>query len=234
MEYPDSSVFIPFILYYFCDAIFVMKKNITLLINKSEITAGTRGASLGPEAVMTAARKTSSLFFGSFDKEYIADANYLLDKKVKYPNAKRIEGLVQVFENVSSKIQEVMKADKFPLLLAGDHGSAGGTIAGVKAAHPNKRLGVVWIDAHGDLHTPYTTPSGNMHGMPLATALAEDNLGEKQNELAGDAPTRETPQWHTSSCQCAQRTAYIPRLYWSVFEPRKVTMNPSKSSVHEQ
>ena len=186
MEYPDSSVFIPFILYYFCDAIFVMKKNITLLINKSEITAGTRDASLGPEAVMTAARKTSSLFFGSFDKEYIADANYLLDKKVKYPNAKRIEGLVQVFENVSSKIQEVMKADKFPLLLAGDHGSAGGTIAGVKAAHPNKRLGVVWIDAHGDLHTPYTTPSGNMHGMPLATALAEDNLGEKQNELAGE------------------------------------------------
>ena len=68
------------------------------------------------------------------------------------------------------------------MVLASDHGSAGGTIAGIQKAHPNKRLGVIWIDAHGDLHTPYTTPSGNMHGMPLATALREDNLESKSNE----------------------------------------------------
>jgi arginase len=53
-------------------------------------------------------------------------------------------------------------------------------------AHPSKRLGVVWIDAHGDLHTPYTTPTGNMHGMPLATALGEDNLECKSNDPHGD------------------------------------------------
>jgi arginase len=62
------------------------------------------------------------------------------------------------------------------LVLAGDHSSAGGTIAGIKMAKPKSRLGVIWIDAHADIHSPYTTPSGNMHGMPLAISLAEDNL----------------------------------------------------------
>jgi len=49
-------------------------------------------------------------------------------------------------------------------------------------AHPDKRLGVIWIDAHADLHSPYTTPSGNMHGMPLSCVLAEDNKDRQQNK----------------------------------------------------
>jgi arginase len=69
------------------------------------------------------------------------------------------------------------------LIISGDHSSAGGSIAALKSAFPTKRVGVVWIDAHADLHSPYTSPSGNMHGMPLATALAEDNVTEKVNEL---------------------------------------------------
>ena len=92
-------------------------------------------------------------------------------------------GLVQVFKSVSTKVKAIIDNGQFPLVLAADHGSAGGTIAGIKAAYPTKRLGVVWIDAHGDLHTPYTTPSGNMHGMPLSTALGIDNREEQVNEL---------------------------------------------------
>ena len=161
-----------------------MKHNLTFLINKSEISAGTRGASLGPEAIMVAARKKNEHFFGDFPVEYIPDVNYLLDTDVKYYSAKRIKGLLTVFENVSSRVKDTLIADRFPFILAGDHGSAGGTIAGIKMAFPNKRLGVIWIDAHGDLHTPYTTPSGNMHGMPLATALGVDNIEEKVNDLS--------------------------------------------------
>ncbi|HAX79065.1 MAG TPA: hypothetical protein DCY88_25380 [Cyanobacteria bacterium UBA11372] len=56
--------------------------------------------------------------------------------------------------------------------MCGDRSTAGGTIAGIKMAFPQTRLGVVWIDAHTDIHTPYTTPAGNMHGMPVATAIA--------------------------------------------------------------
>jgi arginase len=55
-----------------------------------------------------------------------------------------------------------------------------------KKAFPKKRLGVVWIDAHADFHSPYTTPSGNMHGMPLAMACGFDNLECKVNDPKGE------------------------------------------------
>ncbi len=168
-----------------------MKRDIHIVINKSEITAGTRGASLGPEAMMAAARKEESLLFGQFPIEYTGHMNHLLDKPVKYPHAKRIEGLLQVFSNISDQVSSLLDDKKFPLVIAADHGSAGGTIAGIAKANPGKRLGVIWIDAHGDLHTPYTTPSGNMHGMPLATAISEDNLPCKKNEISHE----ETAMW---------------------------------------
>ena len=157
-------------------------RELQLIINSSEITAGTRGSSLGPGAVMTAARKNENYFFRDHPMMRIEHENQMLDTEVKYPFAKRIEGLVQVFDRVSSSVKLTLENGKFPYILASDHGSAGGTIAGIKAAYPNKRLGVIWIDAHGDLHTPYTTPTGNMHGMPLATALGEDNLECKSND----------------------------------------------------
>jgi arginase len=163
-----------------------MKRDIEIIINKSEITAGTRGASLGPEAVMTVARKNENYFFSQYPIRHVQHMNHLLDTKVKFPYAKRIEGLVEVFKSVSDNVQEVLNMKKFPLIIASDHGSAGGTIAGIKATYPDKRLGVVWIDAHGDLHTPYTTPSGNMHGMPLATALNEDNLQSQINTIGAE------------------------------------------------
>ncbi|MBL4862687.1 MAG: arginase [Crocinitomicaceae bacterium] len=163
-----------------------MKRDIELLTNKSEITAGTRGASLGPEAIMTAARNKGSKFFGEFPIQHVKHMNHLLDEEVKFPHAKRVEGLIEVFSSVNAHVKALLDNRKFPLIIASDHGSAGGTIAGVKAAHPNKRLGVVWIDAHGDLHTPYTTPSGNMHGMPLAVALNEDNIPCKVNDISSD------------------------------------------------
>lgn len=160
-----------------------MKQNIKYIINKSEIAAGTRGSSLGPEAMMVEARKNNNGIFGEFPTVHIDEVNFYLDQPVIHPFAKRAEGLVKVFESVASEVQLALRNDEFPLLLSGDHGSAGGTIAGIKAMYPTKRLGVIWIDAHGDLHTPYTTPSGNMHGMPLATALNEDNLQEQRNDV---------------------------------------------------
>ncbi len=164
-----------------------MKKELTFIVNRSEITAGTRGASLGPDAIFAAARTKKSLLFGAYPIIELPNYNNLLDQPVKHPYAKRIDGLVKVFNDVSNQISETLQAGKFPFVLAGDHGSAGGTIAGIKKAFPDKRLGVVWIDAHGDLHTPFTTPSGNMHGMPLSTALNEDNLPCKINEVEAES-----------------------------------------------
>lgn len=163
-----------------------MNTNITFLINKSEITAGTRGASLGPDAIITAARKNGSSIFSDNNIDEIKNWNDLLNKPVKYPYAKRIIGLLNVYEELNSKISSLLNSNVFPLVLAADHGSAGGTISGIKSAFPNKRIGVVWIDAHADIHTPYTTPSGNLHGMPLASVLDIDNLECKINDIDAD------------------------------------------------
>lgn len=161
-----------------------MQKSIEFILNKSEITAGTRGASLGPEALIAAARAQQSTLFGCHAVVRCRDWNHLLDEAVTTPFAKRIEGVIEVYKEVSEKIGEALKRDKFPIVLAGDHGSAGGTVAGIKASHPTKRLGVVWIDAHSDIHSPYTTPSGNMHGMPVTVFLGEDNKASLRNNIA--------------------------------------------------
>lgn len=160
-----------------------MSKNIHFIINTSEITAGTRGASLGPDAILTAARKKGSKLFGSYPVSRINNVNELLDQETEHQYAKRIDGLVKIYNDLNSTIAQTLKNGQFPLVLAADHGSAGGTIAGIKSAFPEKRLGVVWIDAHGDLHSPFTTPSGNLHGMPLSTALADDNLPCQSNNV---------------------------------------------------
>lgn len=151
-------------------------RNIKIIEVRSEIGAGTRGASLGVDAIKVAALDFMSNFFVNFPTERIETENKLLYEPVASPYAKRIKGVHTMYERISKSVSETLKSGLFPLVLAGDHSSAGGTIAGIKMAKPDRRLGVVWIDAHADMHTPYTTPSGNMHGMPLAASLNEDNL----------------------------------------------------------
>ncbi|MBS4072100.1 MAG: arginase [Algoriphagus sp.] len=157
-------------------------RKIKLVEVRSEIAAGTRGASLGVDAVKIASLDKKSNFFTQFDPINVPDANNFLWRGNKYPHAKYIDGVYQVLKNVYSTIESLRLEKKFPIVLAGDHSTAAGTIMGIKAAHPEKRLGVIWIDAHADLHTPYTTPSGNMHGMPLPMVAQLDNLDCKINQ----------------------------------------------------
>lgn len=162
-------------------------RNITLVEVRSELAAGTRGASMGVDALKVASLDKKSNFFTKFDPINVPDANNYLWKGNKFPHAKYIDGVYEVLGNVYNAIKALRLEKKFPIVLAGDHSTAAGTIMGIKAADPNKRLGVIWIDAHADLHTPYTTPSGNMHGMPLAMCLATDNLECRVNN-----PSEET------------------------------------------
>lgn len=157
-------------------------KNIKIVEVKSEIGAGTRGASLGVDAIKIAALDFMSNFFIHFPTEEIETENHLLFEPIESPYAKRIKGMVTMYERVSKCIYETVKSHWFPVVLSGDHATAGGTIAGIKMARPEARLGVIWIDAHADLHTPYTSPSGNLHGMSLATAISEDNTECKVHE----------------------------------------------------
>ena len=158
-------------------------KNIKLIEVPSEIGAGTRGASMGIDAIKIAALDFMSNFFVHFPSEKIEVENNLLFEPIKSPYAKRIQGVLNMYERISKAVSDSMKNNFFPVVLSGDHSNAGGTIAGIKMAKPKSKLGVIWIDAHADLHTPYTTPSGNMHGMPMSTALGEDNMECKVHDL---------------------------------------------------
>ena len=157
-------------------------KSIKIIEVPSEVGAGTRGASLGISALKIASLNQNSSFFAKYDSVTVEDQNTQLFSETEFFNAKRIDvihdNLIKVCNTVANVINE---ENTFPIVLAGDHSSAYGTIVGIKKANPNKKLGVIWIDAHADLHTPYTTPSGNTHGMPLGMALADDNLVMKRN-----------------------------------------------------
>ena len=150
-------------------------KNIKIIEVPSEIGAGTRGASLGIEAIKIAALDFMSNFFIHFPCEKVPVENKLLYEPIESPYAKRIKGIVTMYDKVSKAVSDCMKSGFFPVVLSGDHSISGAVIAGIKIAKPKSKLGVVWLDAHADLHTPYTTPSGNLHGMPLAIAINEDN-----------------------------------------------------------
>jgi arginase len=160
-----------------------MNRQLQFIFNPSELGAGTRGASLGPEAIRAAARTQNSTLFSEFPVFTIPNRNDLLDRPTNFPFAKRIDGVLQIFEGVKQQVKEAIDSGMFPLIIAGDHSSAGGTMAGLKLAYPGKRLGVLWIDAHADIHSPYTTPSGNIHGMPIATALGVDQSDLQKNSL---------------------------------------------------
>ena len=147
----------------------------------SELGAGTRGSSLAFPALLTASLKLKSDFFNKYPVEEIENENHYLFNYDKNSFAKNIDGIIKIYARLSRKIKSICTNNNFPIVISGDHSSAAGTIAGIKASHPTKKLGVIWIDAHADLHSPLTTPSGNMHGMPLSISLNDDNSQSKIN-----------------------------------------------------
>jgi arginase len=164
-----------------------MIKNVKLIEVKSEIGAGTRGASLGVDAIKIAALDYGSNLFHKLPGVEIKTENHLLFGSPGSPYAKRLKGILSIYERLSAEVSATLKSKSFPIILAGDHSTAGGTVAGIRNAFPKQKLGVIWIDAHADIHSPYTTPTGNVHGMPLAATLGEDNLQSRINK-----PDKET------------------------------------------
>jgi arginase len=159
-----------------------MIKPIRIIEVKSEIGAGTRGASLGVDAIKIAALDFGSPFFKRFKSIEIPNENHLLLEPVVHDYAKRIKGIYTLSEKIAKEIQKSITKGEIPIVLGGDHSCSIGTISGIRMALPDKKLGVIWIDAHADIHSPYTTPSGNMHGMPIACLLGEDNKDRQQNK----------------------------------------------------
>lgn len=157
---------------------------IKLIKNRSDIGAGTRGSDMGIDALEIAAINAEDDFFHRHVHEDVQTHNETIYQKNTNSFAKRIEHVVQQCDRVCSVVSKNLQQAYFPIVLSGDHSSALGVISGIKQAYPDKKLGVVWIDAHADLHSPYTSPSGNIHGMPLAAAMQIDNLTCAVNDVS--------------------------------------------------
>ncbi len=158
-------------------------KEIRIIKNRSDIGAGTRGSDMGIDAIEIAAINQNNDFFNRFEFEDVATENESVYDKNNNSFGKQIHSVFNQCKRLSNHVKVNLQEGRFPLVLSGDHSSALGTISGIKAANSTKRLGVVWVDAHADLHTPYTSPSGNIHGMPLGAAIFDDNLDHQINDI---------------------------------------------------
>lgn len=167
-------------------------KSLKIIKNRSDIGAGTRGSDMGIDAMEIAAIKANNSFFTRFPIQDLETRNEAIYNKTTTPFGKQLAEIVTQCQIVSDAIKNALDEGTFPLIMSGDHSSALGTLSGIKAKHPDKRVAAIWIDAHADLHSPYTSPSGNVHGMPLAAALSEDNLPAQINEIDNNTTT----QWN--------------------------------------
>ncbi|MBD8014871.1 MULTISPECIES: arginase [Planococcus] len=99
-------------------------------------------------------------------------------------NLRNLKVITEATEALGDKVFEVAEAGNFPLVLGGDHSIAIGTLSGISERHEN--LGVIWYDAHADMNTSETSPSGNIHGMPLAASFGHGH--EKLTNIRGYSP----------------------------------------------
>lgn len=161
----------------------VKQRSIELIKNRSDIGAGTRGSDMGIDALEIAAINKGSHFFPEHPHVDVPTRNASVYEHDVNRFGKHIQQIYEQCQDVAIAVQTSLNRQHFPLVISGDHSSAIGTIGGIKATYPSKTLGVVWLDAHADIHSPYTTPSGNLHGMPLAAVLGEDNLENQINAV---------------------------------------------------
>lgn len=162
----------------------MLKKEVKIIEAASENGAGKRGASLGPKAVLLEAREQGLNLFQNRIWLEAPNYNHLYSPVYNTPYATNIENISQSMEQLATLVEEALNDDYFPLLISGDHSNAIGTVSGLKNFYNEERIGVIWVDAHFDLHSPYTTPSGNLHGMALNALIDKDNLECKINQPA--------------------------------------------------
>jgi arginase len=136
-----------------------------------DLGAGRRGVDMGPSAIRYAGLEERLASLGCDCADWgnvatpVAEATASGD-----PRARFLPEIRSTCEGVARRVGEAVGQGRLPIVLGGDHSIALGTLGGLAAAAGGPGA-ALWIDAHGDLNTPQTTPSGNVHGMPLAAAL---------------------------------------------------------------
>ncbi len=164
-------------------------KKITIVGFPMDLGAGRRGVDMGPSALRIAglAHKLERL---GYEVEDSGDLfiNIMEKQKVINPKLKYLDEILKTSLKLAKSVEKILDQKKFPLVIGGDHSMAIGSIAGIASYCRKKKIvpGVIWIDAHTDMNTDETTPSGNIHGMPLSASLGIGN--EKLVKFYGFSP----------------------------------------------
>jgi arginase len=134
-----------------------------------DLGAGRRGVDMGPSAIRYAGLRDRLVRAGMEVEDRGNVRAPLAETQVAgHERARFLDEILETCEAISAEVELARNEELVPLVLGGDHSIAIGTLSGLAAGGPG---GVLWLDAHGDLNTPETTPSGNVHGMPLAAVL---------------------------------------------------------------
>lgn len=148
-----------------------MKKDISIIGVPMDLGQSRRGVDMGPSAIRYAGliERLEQLNYIIHDKGDIIISRPKQQGKIREDNLRYLQQVTQGNVELAEMVEREVKKGHFPLILGGDHSIAIGSLAGI-AKHYNS-LGVIWYDAHGDLNSAETSPSGNIHGMPLAVNL---------------------------------------------------------------
>ena len=151
-----------------------MAEKIRIIGVPMDLGASRRGVDMGPSAVRVAGLQSRLKQLGRQVEDV---GNIAVPQAEEQPygekKARYLDEISQTCKGLAEIVGKTLDEDMLPLVLGGDHSIAVGTVAGA-AAHfqkSGKRIGVIWLDAHGDMNTPESSPSGNVHGMPLASIM---------------------------------------------------------------
>jgi arginase len=141
-----------------------------------DLGSGRRGVDMGPSAIRIAglAGRLAELGHKVVDEGDLTIKN-MEELKVGDVRARYLTEIARASRQVGAKVDRIVAKGHFPLVLGGDHSISIGTVSAIAAAsrREGKKVGLLWVDAHGDINTPETSPSGNIHGMPVAALLGE-------------------------------------------------------------
>src|SRR6059058_2243686 len=152
----------------------IVPKKIRVIGIPLDLGQSRRGVDMGPSAVRVAGLEARLEALGHVVEDGGNVAVAIAEqKKEGDPRAKYLKEITATCTKHADMILKTLETGKFPLVLGGDHSVAAGTVAGVAEFYrrQNQKVGLIWIDAHADINTPDSSPSGNVHGMPLAAIM---------------------------------------------------------------
>jgi arginase len=151
-----------------------MAQKIRILGVPMDLGQSRRGVDMGPSALRVAGLQARLKQLG-YQVEDIGNISVKQPEEMHYGDkrAKYLNEIAETCQGLAETVEKTLGDDMMPMILGGDHSIAAGSVAGIASffRKQSKRIGLIWLDAHGDVNTPESSPSGNVHGMPLASIM---------------------------------------------------------------